>query len=305
VEEEAQEEAPRAPRHRRRRRRRRRHRRRRSANLIQTGLCWCEDISTFYALADNNDTLTAHGQCLPSTTPGAYYTKPGQKDATNPKNDKAWACWNAQTIGRTDADAKAHGYEGACKFKDYDSKATRGDAKDCIKYLSHHPKVCSPGPMAFWGACWTNTSTNWDCIPLGDSTIDGLAKGDCKARVVLETGTSTPTKHFFDGLCHFAPEKVIKYKCDTIPKYDKSKGGTCGQTVDTSTDKACFSLSGDGWQCYKPEQNMTSLCDWTTWSGSTDEDPFYTGECLFDRNPGYKNAIAWKPSTAAPEQVVV
>merc|ERR1712232_555612 len=91
------------------------------------------------------------------------------------------------------------------------------------------------------GACWSDVSENWKCIAIGESTIPGLAKGDCKAAVVLDD-TGEPTKHFFDGLCQFAPEHQLVYKCDTVSNYHITTGLTCGQHVDPVNDKACFSL---------------------------------------------------------------
>merc|ERR1719408_1122526 len=61
-------------------------------SLGPSGQPYCEDISTFYAHHVEDGAKTAHGQCKPSVSPGAFYTKPGDK-AADGKSDKSWACW--------------------------------------------------------------------------------------------------------------------------------------------------------------------------------------------------------------------
>jgi hypothetical protein len=273
-----------------------------------SGLYWCEDIGTNYkATYDSKGTKSAAGQCLPSATPGAYYTKPGQKDRDG-KSDRPWGCFSPSLDHSlwTDKAARAQNFEGACLFKDYSSRATPESIDDCSKHLSHHPSVCAPGPSMYWGACWSSHSESWTCVPHGDRTIPGLAKGDCKARVLQEPAPSTkPTKYFYDGVCRFDKPKATMYKCDTVPDYDKAQSGYCGQSVDTRTDKACFSLkSGVQWECFDEKTPFATPCDWTLQPGGSKDD-YYRGACVFPRNKAYDEAIDAHNLTAGLRQQVV
>lgn len=256
-----------------------------------SGLYWCEDLPTYYRVSYGNGSLkSATGQCLPSTSPGAYYTKVGEKDPNDGKSDRPWECFNPSFNKDlwTNAKAKEAGYEGACLLKDYGSKTTPGDVDACNKHLDHHPAICAPGPGTYWGACWSSHSENWRCVPKGDATIPGLAKGDCKAAVLLEPGSSVPTQYFYDGVCQFAPDTSPLYKCDTVTGYNAEDAATCGQSVDITTDKACFSLQSETqWECLDVKTDFPIPCDWTVQPGSTD---FYKGACVFPRNKQYKDA---------------
>jgi len=274
----------------------------------KTGLDWCEDVPTYYKVTysvnGTTTTKSATGQCLPSATPGAYFTVASGKRVPG-VNDAVWGCWNDATIGRTNADAIAKGFAGACEFKDYKSKTTPGDVEFCHKHLDHHPAVCSPGPTAFWGACWSSFSENWKCIPKGDAGIAGYAQGNCKSEVLLETASSVPTTHFYNGACRFAKEEPKVYKCDTVTSYNSEAGGTCGQGVDTSDDQACFSVaSGDVWQCIAiGTKGPNEPCDWTPVGGRKD---FYKGYCVFPQNKKYAKAIdAHNLTTMINQQVIV
>merc|ERR1712087_95426 len=107
------------------------------------GLRWCEDISTFYQTHYyNNGTKSASGQCLPSKTPGAYYTSPGEK-GDDSKSDRLWMCFSPdfdKSLWTNEA-AKAHSppFAGACLFKGYSKHYKPEDVDFCSKHLSHHP----------------------------------------------------------------------------------------------------------------------------------------------------------------------
>lgn len=257
-----------------------------------SGFYCCQDLPTYYKVTYGKDGVkTAAGQCLPSKSPGAYYTQLGEKDSDG-KSDRPWGCF-APDFDRalwTDAEARAHNFEGACLIKDYGSPATPGSADVCSKHLSHHPAVCAPGPSMFWGACWSGHSENWKCVPANDPTIDGLAKGDCKANVLLQPSSSVPTQYFFDGVCRFAPDTSPMYKCDTVPSYNSESAATCGQKVDITDDRACFSVtSGVQWECLPDKKGFPTPCDWTLQPGATSD--FYKGQCVFPGNKQYKDAI--------------
>lgn len=256
-----------------------------------SGLYWCEDLPTYYKVTyDTNGTKSAAGQCMPSTTPGAYYTKPGEKD-TDGKSDRPWGCFapNLDKDLWTDDEARKQGFEGACLNKDYGSSATPESVDVCSKHLSHHPAVCAPGPIMYWGACWSSHSENWKCLPIGDPTIPGLAKGDCTAAVLLEPASSVPTKYFYDGVCRFAPDTSPLYKCDTVSNYNAESAATCGQKVDVTNNKACFSLeSGTQWECLPEKTAFPTPCDWTMQPSSNS---FYEGACVFPGNKQYEKAI--------------
>lgn len=269
-----------------------------------TGLYWCEGVATYYKTSYFNGTTSAAGQCLPSASPGAYYTKAGQKEG---KDDRSWECFSPDFDKSlwTNAQAKAQNYEGACLFKDFSSKVTPGDVDLCSAHLPYHPSVCAPGPSTYWGACWSSRSENWKCIPVGDATIPGLAKGDCKANVLLKPSPSlVPTKYFYDGACRFEKETPKIYKCDTVPDYSAASGSTCGQKVDTTSDKACFSLkSGVQWQCVAKGTAFTTPCDWTLQPDLSKE--FYKASCVFPQNDQYKTAIDASNLTLAFKQAVI
>lgn len=255
----------------------------------KTGLCWCEEVQSFYKVSYVNSTKNAGGQCLPSSTPGAYYTSaahPGDVAKVDPKDDPTWSCWNTETIGRDKAAARARNYEGACQFKDYDSKTTPGDVPDCDTKMDHHPANCAPGPTAFWGACYSQKSENWKCIPKGDPLVEGYAQGNCKAEVVLKPQSSVPEPFFFSGVCRFLPEHPKVYKCDTVPGYNANEASCCGQKVDETDDQACFSVTpGNVWTCSTTKP--TTPCDWTV----TTNKMFYKGYCVFPQNSAYKTAL--------------
>jgi len=257
------------------------------------GLYFCEDLSTYYKVTyDSNSTKSAFGQCMPSTAPGAYYTSPGAKD-TDGKSDKSWGCFNADFNKDlwTNEEAKAQGFTGACLMRDYGSSATRDTVDKCSEHLSHHPANCAPGPSMYWGACWSSHSENWKCVPVNDGTIDSLAKGDCTAEV-LQTKSGSPTKHFYDGVCRFEPETTKVYKCDTVTTYCEETAGTCGQSVDETDDKACFSLDPDvQWSCISPKKTWTTPCDWLLEPGTDNTKGFYKGACVFSQNKEYKHAL--------------
>jgi hypothetical protein len=260
-----------------------------STRTAPGGLRYCEDISTFYKVNEANGTKYAVGQCLPSKSPGAYYTKSGEKDPNDPKSDRQWMCFSPDFEKSlwTDEEARKQDppFEGACLFADFNNKAKPVDVEDCSNHLSHHPAVCSPGPSQYWGACWSSTSEQWKCIPNKDDTIPGLAKGDCKAQVVLHED-GTPTTSFYDGACRFKEEKVVKYRCDTVPGYDAGDATTCGGG--SPPDNACFTLNkGANWQCFQKDQNSTTPCDWTLLDGKKE---FYKGACVFKGNADYQNA---------------
>lgn len=269
------------------------------------GLYWCEELSTFYKLHFGDDGQeSASGQCQPAHVPGAFYTKPGEKDGDG-KSDRPWECFSPDFSPdlRTNKEALKQNYQGACVFRDFNNPTKPEDVDDCSKHLDHHPSVCAPGPGANWGACWSFHSENWRCIPWGDSNIPDLAAGDCKAGVVLETASSTPTKYFFDGVCKFGKDTTPEYKCDTVPNYDKSSSASCGQDIDTQTDKACFSTkAGVQWGCFAGGTPFSSTpCDWTIQPDGTNT--FYKAACLFDRNANYSKALPYN-STVASNVVV-
>lgn len=272
-----------------------------------SGLYWCEEIASYYKITYGADgTKSAAGQCIPSTVPGAYYTKAGDKGADG-KSDKPWECFSPDFEKDlwTDKAAQAQGYSGACLFRDFHNSKTPDDVDDCAKHLDHHPALCAPGPSMFWGACYSSHSENWRCIPKESPNIPGLAKGDCKAGVLPETGSSTPTKYFYDGACRFGKDTTPTYKCDTISSYEKSRGLTCGQDVDKMADKACFSVkSGVQWVCSdKGTPFPAAPCDWTVQpDGSKD---FYRAACLFPRNDGYDKALDGHNLTATVRQEMV
>jgi len=274
-----------------------------------TGLPWCEDIATFYKISFDADTesKSAGGQCLPSTTPGAYYTESGQTDPVDGKSDRPWSCFSADfdpdLWTNEEARKRSPPFEGACLFKDFDSKVTPGKVDSCSTKLDHHPATCAPGPGAFWGACWSSHSENWKCIPQGDPTIAGLAKGDCKAQVLLEPASSTITPYFYNGVCSFDQVESKLYKCDTIPRYSASSASSCGQKVDTTDDKACFTLkNGAQWQCIPAGTDFSTPCDWTLLpDGSKD---FYHSGCVFPSNKHYKDALDGHNLTSAVNVVV-
>lgn len=273
-----------------------------------SGLPWCESIGTYYKVTFSNgtDQYAAAGQCLPSIVPGAYYTKAGEKDFDG-KSDRPWSCFspNFDPTLWTNAAARARNppFEGACLFKDYRSTATPESVEDCSKHLSHHPSVCAPGPSIYWGACWSHRSENWKCIPKDDQSIPNLAKGDCKAAVLLEPGSSVPTQYFYDGLCHFPEEDTKLYKCDTVPGYSQASGSTCGQTVDTTDDKACFSLvSTQAWQCVAKGNDFNQPCSWTV---TPDPKEFYYGACVFPSNKKYTIAVDASNLTATSTHRVI
>mmetsp|Transcript_77666 Transcript_77666/g.142139 ORF Transcript_77666/g.142139 Transcript_77666/m.142139 type:complete len:401 (+) Transcript_77666:70-1272(+) len=283
-----------------------------------TGLYWCEDIDTFYKLHYQNGTKSAAGQCLPSKSPGAYYTSPGEK-ADDGKSDKLWQCFSPETKKSlwTDEEAKAQGFTGACLFKDYGNQTSPQDVDACNKYLSHHPAVCAPGPKKYWGACWSSHSENWKCIPQKDPTIQGLVDGDCKANVVLEPApSSAPTNYFFDGVCRFKEENDQIYKCDTVPGYSEASSRTCGQKVDSHSDEACFSLkSGETWQCMQAKpcfENNTRYAPDMPGQGPTKEDSVEKCQARCARVPGcvhftFATSFLWRGachlqnSTSKPE----
>lgn len=253
------------------------------------GLRYCEDISTFYQVSYANGTKKAQGMCLPSKSPGAYYTKQGEKDVDG-KSDRPWMCFNPDfdknRWTNEAARAMATPYEGACLFADYGSTTTPDEVEYCSEHLSHHPAVCAPGPSEYWGACWSSSSENWKCVPIGDESEAGLAKGDCKAQVLLDK-RGAPTKRFYDGVCRFKQTKTVMYKCDTVATYSSTAGRTCG---DGSFDKACFTLKdGVYWQCFSKEQPFsTTPCDWIPLPDESDE--FYRGACVFKGNEDYDDA---------------
>lgn len=272
-----------------------------------SGLYWCEELPTYYKITyDTNATKTAAGQCMPSTTPGAFYTESGEKDSDG-KSDRPWECFSPDFDKAlwTDAEARAQGYTGACLNKDYGSSSTPETVDVCSKHLSQHPAVCAPGPVMYWGACWSNHSENWKCIPIGDATIDGLAKGDCKASVLLESGSSVPTQYFYDGACRFAPDASPLYKCDTVSNYDAEDAATCGQKVDVTNLKGCFSLqTGIQWECLPDKTAFPTPCDWMLQPGSTSD--FYKGACVFPGSKQYKEAIdAHNLTETVNHQVIV
>jgi hypothetical protein len=206
----------------------------------------------------------------------------------------------------TNEAAKAHDppFEGACWFADYSSDVTPAKVEDCDQHLDHHPAVCSPGPSTFWGACWSSQSENWKCVPKGDATIEGLAKGDCKAQV-LQTADGTPTTSFYDGACRFKPHVLKKYKCDTVPGYSSSSSSTCGLS---NSDKACFTMQKTPWQCYGKEENPSAPCDWTLLPSDPDansDSKFYTGYCVFPGNQDYKDALDAHNLTKAVDHRVI
>jgi hypothetical protein len=279
-----------------------------SAKLGPGGLRYCEDVSTFYrVVVDGDGVKTATGQCVPSTSPGAYYTKPGEKDPENDKSDRPWGCWHPgmDKSAMTNEAAKAFDppFEGACWFADYNSDTTPDKVEDCDTHLDHHPAVCSPGPSKFWGACWSSQSENWKCIPVGDGTIKGLAKGDCKSQV-LQNDDGTPTTSFYDGVCRFKQHVLKKYKCDTVPGYSSTASSTCGGS---NSDKACFTLKQTPWQCFGKEENPSAPCDWTLLpaSDANEDGKFYRGYCVFKGNEDYKDAFDAHNLTKAVDHRVI
>lgn len=262
-----------------------------SPRLYPGGLRYCEDLSTFYKVSyDLNGTKMAAGQCMPSLVPGAYYTNPGDKDPDG-MSDKSWQCFSPDTAHYlwTNAHAVEQGFVGACIFGDYSSTTTPDQIDDCTMVQKAHPAKCSPGPSMYWGACYKKGSPEWKCVPLGDATIPGLAKGDCKAGVVNDAG-GAPTKDFFDGVCRFKEETPVVYKCDTVTEYHEGDASTCSGGG-ANFDKACFTLkNGVGWQCMDPDTPWgASPCDWTQLPDSSGD--FYKGACVFPGNDQYKHAV--------------
>jgi hypothetical protein len=266
-------------------------------------------MPTFYKVHYDADTGTksASGQCKPSQTPGAYYTLKGEKDDDG-KSDRSWSCWNTNMDKSlwTNEEARKQNFAGACMFKDFSSTTQPQDVEDCSEHLSHHPAICQPGPSVYWGACWSSRSENWHCIPQGDQAIQGLAKGDCSADVLLQDKSSDPTDFFFDGVCRFPEEHPTMYKCESVTSYSKGDAGTCGQKVDQQgTDKACFSLThGMQWTCFDKKTDFPTPCDWTLQPSGPQA--FYRGSCVFEGNKFWKHAVdARNLTVSVPESMVV
>lgn len=253
---------------------------------------YCEEIGTFYRTFYSDSAKGGAGQCKPSLTPGAYYTKAGDKDPDG-KSDKVWSCWDADTAHhlRNDEEARKAGYEGACQFKDYSSTTKPADLKRCSQYLEHHPALCTPGPTQYWGACYSEHTDQWLCVETDSTNIDGYAKGDCKAQVPIKGhGSADPEPYFFDGACTFAADTVPLYKCDTVPGYDPELAGTCGQIQSTEYDKACFIVNPDddqAWHCVDEGSDFQAPCDWQTYD---DGNKFYKAGCVFKQNDLYSTA---------------
>merc|ERR1712151_332784 len=194
-------------------------------------------------------------------------------------------------------------FEGACLFEDYDSNTKPEQVASCDTHLSHHPAACAPGPSTFWGACWSSQSENWKCIPKGDGTINGLAKGDCKAQVVLDD-SGNPTSNFFNGACTFpAAEKEKQYKCDTVPGYSSASAHSCGGGEPGAFDKACFTLTSTTWQCFEKNTTFGTPCAWSVMPGDTKA--FYRGACVFKGNAEYDDALDAENLTKAVRNQVV
>jgi len=263
-----------------------------TTRLAPGGLRYCEDVSTFYRVnIDESGIKSAAGQCTPSLSAGAYYTKPGEK-AQDGKSDREWMCFNPsfdKSLWTNEAAQKNDPpFEGSCLFDEYESTTKPGDVEDCSQHLTHHPSACAPGPDMFWGACWSTFSENWKCVPKGDATISGLAKGDCKAQVLLD-GNGAPTDSFYNGACRFKTEVLNKYKCETVPGYSSSIATTCGGG-DGDYDKACFSLkSGANWQCFDKDTPFGNPCDWTLLADGSKQ--FYTGACVFKGDVDWSDAL--------------
>jgi len=256
--------------------------------LGPSGQPYCEDISTFYARHFEDGAKTAHGQCKPSVSPGAFYTKPGDK-AADGKSDKSWSCWSSDfaKFNRNDQEAKKQGFEGACEMRDWDSGIKPDQVPYCSTKMHHHPASCTPGPQQYWGACWSKHTENWLCIPKDSELIPGYALGDCKSSVPIVPVTSAPTPWFFDGACRFEEEHPKTYKCDTVPTYHEGVATTCGQRVDVTDDKACFSLiDGSQWSCIGIGEDFDTVppCSWTKDPKGTENQPFYKGRCVFKRD---------------------
>lgn len=214
-------------------------------------------------------------------------------------HSKPWQCWGEgqRKDWRTNSKAIDLGFDGACTFSDYENPITPDEVLSCmgdtLPYLPYHPRDCGPGPQTYWGACMTNISERWECIPKSDpSTVARMAKGDCKTQSVRED----PGGNLYTNVCRFLPTVISPYKCDDVQTYDTSDGATCGSNLATY-NHACFSeAKGDSWQCFDetiPVGNHTP-CTWSM-SGRGE---FYDGLCLFPSNPGY--AMAGEDPTAAP-----
>merc|ERR1719181_1698502 len=153
-------------------------------SLGPTGQPYCEDISTFYAKHFEDGAETAHGQCKPSVSPGAFYTAPGETDPGT-KNDKSWSCWGDDfpKFNRNNKEAKAQGFAGACEMRDWGNPTKPDQVPYCSTIMDHHPASCTPGPQQYWGACYSQHTENWLCIPKDSELIPGYALGDCKSSV--------------------------------------------------------------------------------------------------------------------------
>lgn len=218
-----------------------------------------------------------HGQCKPSASPGAYYSKHA---------NQRWGCWSDETPLdlRTDSAAKEFGYEGACLFLDWYAATQPKDVDTC----DHVPIDCSPGGSLYWGACHSKMSEKWTCFRQprqaddpgsAQEVIQQVAVGDCKSMAIRDDEEG----NFYDGACKFEQKRRVNYKCDTIPTFGEDDAHTCAPKSEFHS--ACFSLTDKvAWQCF-PKQLDNPGCEFTP-----SPDGMYDGTCFFNKARGYRRA---------------
>jgi len=161
-----------------------------SLGILASGLPECVDEPTFAKnyIDESSGAHMVTGQCVPSTTQGAYYTEyididPDRSDTS----DKEWMCITKEASQPlTDAAAIANGFKGACIFGASTSTMTPDKVPLCSEFLNHNPLDCGPGPKQYWGACVTEISERWLCIDRISPEVQGFAKGDCVGRQVRD-----------------------------------------------------------------------------------------------------------------------
>jgi hypothetical protein len=204
-------------------------------------------------------------------------------------SSEQWACWNPDTVAsvRTEAEAKAQGFEGICTFADFAKNVQPDDVPEC----HHIPFDCSPGHSKYWGACYSNETEQWDCIAqpstvpaeskdVAEKFIQNAAKGDCKA---IPRRDRPDEDLFYQGVCRFVHTERKFFKCDTVKTYQSTNAETCSG----SFNSACFSLkTGVIWQCFPDSLDNPSCVLTATPAGG-----HYDGSCYFPQaGANYTNA---------------
>jgi len=247
---------------------------------LSSDLPECMDMASFtnqYTDEDTGETVF-HGQCEPSASPGAYYSK---------TLGVQWSCWSEDTPQelRNDGGARDYGFDGACNINDWYKAITPKDVEVC----DHVPVDCSPGAARFVGACFSKMSEMWLCLQRPDTVenqneqqevVEQFAAGDCKSMAIRNDLTG----RFYDGACYFEDKEQDVFMCDTVvATYGQGDAGTCGGG---DYDSACFSLvPGVVWQCF-PEHLENEGCASTPSSEGN-----YFGACYFPTHDKYDDAM--------------